>query len=102
MELEGFTKNEKKFIQKINKPHSKIEIVCIAFMCIFLAYMIIDIFYGLFKNYRLLYKLLYDHSEISDVAFGFFMLGFSLMLVAMSIRERFFTKIIKKLLRHNN
>jgi len=102
MELEGFTKSERKYIQKVNKPHSKITIVVIAFSAIIYAYFIIDFLHWLFKNYRLLYKLLYDHREICDIAWGFFILGFSLMLVALSIRERFFTKIIKKLLKHNN
>lgn len=101
MELEGFTKNEGKYIQMINKPHSKITIVAIAFFTIIYAYFIIDFLLWLYKNHRFLYKLLYDHREISGIAYGFFMLGFSLMLVVMAIHDRFLKKIIKKLITHN-
>jgi len=94
MEIEGFTKNERKYIQKVNKPPSKIGIVCIIFFSIFLAYSIIDFL----QPFLTLSK--YDPNS-SDIAAGFFLLGICLMIVAMSIRERFFRRIIKKLLKHN-
>lgn len=94
MEIEGFTKNERKYIQTVNKPHSKIGIVCIIFLTIFLVYSIID----LLLPFLTLSK--YD-PNFNDIAAGFFLLGTCLMIVAMSIRERFFRRIIIKLLKHN-